>query len=250
MGANPLKGNFCAKTDIGRVRIVNEDQAKALANSRGDVLLLVCDGMGGGKKGDYASKFAIEQISEAFLNHPYRFSFLMVKNIVSGLKKTNFALFEQAQKEESYHNMGTTFIGALIRHHEIVIFNIGDSRCYGYEKKELSRYSDDQSYVEYLVKTGKIKQEEALTRPDRHILMNALGIYPTLSVDVQRFENRGQNILLCSDGLYNCVSEKDIARSLSTDESTVQKVDSLIELANLNGGSDNIALAYWEGKHD
>ena len=127
-----------------------------------------------------------------------------------------------------------------------MIANIGDSRAYLINKDKIKQLTEDQTYVHFLVETGKITSEQALTHPERHVLMNALGIYPSVSLTINVYPYQGESLLLCSDGLYNQVPEKDILSLVSTDERADQKVTSLICVANANGGSDNEGLAYWE----
>lgn len=243
------RGQYAARTDCGKVRMSNEDQSAAVTNERGDVLLIVCDGMGGQKKGDFASKAAIDSLVDAFsrrsrIYFPKRF-------LNQEVKKANREIFAQSEASPTYQGMGTTLVAALVIGEKLYVANIGDSRGYLYSRLGgLRRLTNDQTFVNYLCRTGKIGQEEAHVHPDRHVLMNALGIYPSASMDVSVFPYRGEAILLCSDGLYNNLSETEIRAILGTDERADQKVDNLILDANLAGGSDNIGIAYWEAIHD
>ena len=249
--AKRYKGNIAFKTDQGRVRINNEDQARAAINSSGDVLLVVCDGMGGQNKGDYASKLAVETVIDAFRHKEMKGLFMFRKMwLESVVKKANALIYDEAQKNEAYKDMGTTLVACYISGEKCLVLNVGDSRCYRLKDGVLERLSEDQTYVDYLYRTGKITKDETLSHPDRHVLMNALGIYPSCSMDVKTYPYHGERILLCSDGLYNNVSEGEISNAISTDERADQKVNSLINEANLNGGSDNIGIAYWEAFHD
>ena len=108
--------------------------------------------------------------------------------------------------------------------------------------------SEDQTYVAYLLRTEQITPEEALTHPKRHVLMNALGIYPSASIDLKVFPYLNEIVLLCSDGLYNNVPEEDIASVTKGNDSVEQKVNELIAIGNKNGGSDNIAVVLWEAQ--
>ena len=243
------EGSFACLTDRGRVRLTNEDQATALTNERGDVLLVVCDGMGGNKKGGYASKTAIESIVDSFSRRsrvlfPARF-------LNAAIKKANRAIFLEGDDDPSYQGMGTTLVAALITKNKLVVANVGDSRCYSYSRAQgLKRLTRDQTYVDYLVRTGKVDKEKTAAHPDRHVLMNALGIYPTASMDIDILDYHGESLLLCSDGLYNNLSDPEIRAILQTDDRPDQKARSLIIDANNNGGSDNIGVAYWEAFHD
>ena len=84
------------------------------------------------------------------------------------------------------------------------------------------------------------------SRADRHVLMNAMGIFPSASFDIKAFAYEGESILLCSDGLYNNLSEAEIKAVLASSDRVDEKASFLISEANANGGSDNIAVALWE----
>jgi protein phosphatase len=127
-----------------------------------------------------------------------------------------------------------------------LIANIGDSRAYMLVKGKLTQMTEDQTYVQYLLNTGKITPEQALSHPERHVLMNALGINPSVSLTLISKPYAGESLLLCSDGLYNSIPLPAIEAIITTDERADQKVLSLINEANSNGGSDNEGIAYWE----
>ena len=240
------KGLFAAATDIGKIRISNEDRANVLTNFAGDVFLLICDGMGGQNKGDYASKMACDFLTESFKRKratPYLLTRFWLRHVIN---EANSLIFKEASSKPAYSGMGTTCVAVYIQGEHMIVANIGDSRAYKYAYGRLERLTVDQTYVDYLYRTGRIKEEEKETSPERHVLMNALGIYPSCSIDLRVLPYKGEAILCCSDGLYNNVSEAEIRAVLSTDERPDQKVASLIAEANGNGGSDNIGVSYWE----
>ena len=210
-----LYGRYATKTDIGKVRMNNEDRVCALTNSRGNILLVVCDGMGGANKGDLASTTAIEVITQAF---------------------------------QKYQGMGTTITLVLIINDYMVVAQAGDSRAYSYRNRNLEQITEDQTYVQYLYRIGEITKEEIETHPKRHVLMNALGIYPSLDLDIKVRPYLCDAILVCSDGLYNNVPDKDLLSIMKGSDTPDQKVNELVSLANANGGSDNIAVAIWEAQ--
>lgn len=247
-----LRGTYAYKTDIGKVRSHNEDQAMALLNAAGEVFLIVCDGMGGANKGDVASKMAIDSLTQAFQNRKkLPFAFWDRHWFTRAAKAANAAIFNMADKNPAYKGMGTTLVAALISNHCLTIANIGDSRAYMITPNSIKQLTEDQTYVHFLVQTGKISEEQALTHPERHVLMNALGIYPSVSLTLSQMPYHGETLLLCSDGLYNQVSEKEILTLVNTDDRADQKVTSLILEANNNGGSDNEGISYWESlDHD
>ena len=245
-----LTGRFSYKTDIGKVRLNNEDQAVALTNASGNVLLIVCDGMGGQNKGDLASSLALNTIVSSFKSRKGFSNTYLAKLWVSkAIREANKSVYEQSQTNETYRGMGTTVTLLLIIKDVAILGHVGDSRCYFLKNRhDLVQISEDQSYVAYLVRTGQITPEEALTHPKRHVLMNAVGIYPSASIDVRAFPYLGEIVLLCSDGLYNNVPLSDITAILKGDDAVEQKVNELIAIGNKNGGSDNIAVVLWEAQ--
>ena len=246
-----IKGQFGFKTDIGCVRVTNEDQAIAMINASGNVLLCVCDGMGGHNKGDYASRLAIEMISDEFRKISVFINKLHVRWWLSRtIRAINKQIFKEAENDPTYKGMGTTMVLALFYKEEIFVLNIGDSRAYFVRYGDLRQLSDDQTYVDYLYHTGKISKEEMATSPERHILMNALGSFPSVSFSLHVYQNLRNPVLLCSDGLYNNATEKEMHSAIHTDDRIEQKIDTLIGIAKHNGGSDNIAVALWEASNN
>nr|MCR4562099.1 Stp1/IreP family PP2C-type Ser/Thr phosphatase [Bacilli bacterium] len=245
-----LKGTFAFKTDIGKTRTDNEDQAIVVLNTSDEVFMAVCDGMGGASKGDLASKIAIESLRDSFkAKKKNKWSYLDKLWITKAARIANHAIYSYAESHPSCQGMGTTMVVALLSDERLLIANIGDSRLYTITEEAISQLTTDQTYVKYLVDTKQISTEQAKTHPERHVLMNALGIYPSVSLDIDIIEYHGESILLCSDGLYNQVSEQEIKSICLTDERVDQKVKSLIIEANNNGGSDNVGIAYWESIH-
>ena len=245
-----LTGRFSYRTDVGKVRLTNEDQAIALTNASGNVLLIVCDGMGGQKKGDLASSLAVNTIVSSFKERKGFFNAYFAKVWVNKIiREANKNIYDQAQKNLNYQGMGTTVTLLLIIKDIAILANAGDSRCYFLKNHhDLVQMSEDQTYVAYLIRTGQITPKEALTHPKSHVLMNALGIYPSASVDIKTIPYLNEIVLLCSDGLYNNVPQEDIAAIVKGNDSIEQKVNELIAVGNKNGGSDNIAVVLWEAQ--
>ena len=245
-----LTGRFSYRTDIGKVRLTNEDQAIALTNASGNVLLIVCDGMGGQNKGDLASSLAIHTIVSSFKNKKGFNSAYFAKLWVSrAIREANRCIYEQSQSNDSYRGMGTTVTLLLLVKDVAVLGHVGDSRCYFLKNHhDLVQMTEDQTYVEYLVRTGQITPEQALTHPKRHVLMNAIGVYPSASIELKTFPYLGEIVMLCSDGLYNNVSFDDMSAILKGNDAVEQKVNELIAVGNKNGGSDNIAVVLWEAQ--
>ena len=156
-----VKGRFAYRIDIGRVRVSNEDQATVITNSEGDILMLVCDGMGGHNKGDFASRTAISVLSEAFKNKPkFIHPFFAKRWLSNQIRYANNEIYNAAYSNQAYKDMGTTLVAALIIEDRIIVANIGDSRAYAVRYNALERLTEDQTYVDYLYRTGKITKEE------------------------------------------------------------------------------------------
>ena len=247
MEKKSYSGTYAYKTDQGRVRKNNEDQALVLTNGEGEVLLVVCDGMGGANKGDLASDTAVSLIKHEF--EEKKSTDNKSKNrrwIVKVIRKANNDIYNKSQEIPGASGMGTTVVLALLVKDTLYLASLGDSRAYLDNSASIRQISEDQTYARFLEKTGQISHEEALSHPERHVLMNALGIFPSLALTVDILPYEGEKILLCTDGLYNQVADETIHAILSTDERADQKVSTLIGTANAAGGSDNSGIAYWE----
>lgn len=244
-----ITGQYSYKTDIGKVRMTNEDQVAATVNSKGDIFLIVCDGMGGQNKGELASSMAVSHLIDDF-NQTKFLNIIDVKIWLNWrIRVVNKEINNEARRNPLYRGMGTTLTAVVIFHDNYVLAQIGDSRLYQVTDDKLEQVSADQTYVNYLYRTGQITKEQMATHPRRHMLMNALGTYPSIDIDIVVKPYRNQTLMLCSDGLYNNVSDKTIASILKGSDTPEEKVNELISIANSNGGSDNIGIVIWEATY-
>jgi protein phosphatase len=139
--------------------------------------------------------------------------------------------------------MGTTFVGLLLADDFKLYASVGDSRIYGYNHKEFTQLSYDQTFTNALLQAGYINEKEAEIHPKKNMLLCAIGSSDESELDVQIKEINGEyNFLICSDGLYNMVDDKEICKIVSSSEVTSTKAMELIDLANINGGRDNISV--------
>ena len=155
-----------------------------------------------------------------------------------------------ALSAEEYKEMGTTLVSAIVAQKETVVFSVGDSRCYIVDQNDvLKQVTTDQTYVEMLFESGRITKEEMSSHPQKNLLVNAVGITPDVS-NVEEYVIKNEDyktLFLCSDGLYNMVSDKDIEKTLTIQGlTTKEKAKSLLKQALNNGGNDNIAIVIWE----
>lgn len=240
-------GIFSYKTDIGKVRKTNEDEALVLTNATGDIMLVVCDGMGGHVKGDVAARIAIDTMKNEFKNKVSFTNANDVKRFLSrATKKANDIIFQSAKENDLSKRMGTTMTVVIIRKNNLFVLNIGDSRAYLIDDNTIEQVTEDDSYVNYLYHLGKITLEEMDVHPKRHILMNALGLFQNANFEINVIHYDGCKVFLCTDGLYTMLSEEEMLSIITTSDSVDDKCDMLVKNANRNGGLDNIAVALWE----
>lgn len=234
-----------AMTDVGRRREVNQDFVYVTDEPIGPFpnLLVVADGMGGHKAGDFASKYTVEvlcrELKKTALDKPADI-LLHVVGIA------NHELIKAANTDIKLEGMGTTLVAATVIGNTLYFSNVGDSRLYLINDK-IRQISKDHSLVEEMVRLGGIKAEEAKNHPDKNIITRALGIQEEAEIDLFPFHvDPGNRYLLCSDGLSNMVEDTELCRLIQGDENLYDVGCRLILEANRNGGMDNIAVVLVE----
>lgn len=232
-----------SKTDKGRVRSDNQDAYFAGRISDNAVFAVVCDGMGGANAGNVASENAVRHISE-YIIRSYRDSMdisELEKTVRNAVTSANIELFDMSASEQSLSGMGTTAIIALIKDGESVIANVGDSRIY-LVNENIKQLTRDHSVVQSLIESGKITPEDAKYHPRKNVITRAIGAEGSVTADSSVIRlNRGDSLLLCTDGLSNYLDDNEILSVFkNTDISAVP--EALVEKANLNGGGDNITV--------
>jgi protein phosphatase len=251
-----------AATDAGQLRPDNEDSVLAR-----DGVYVVADGMGGHEAGEVASQLAIERI-EAILEDN---QLPTATDVVEAISTANGDIFRAAITNPAQRGMGTTVTAIAViadplagrgapnidendpaanpdiipaqPSEALVLANVGDSRTYLMRHNRLRRVTVDHSYVQELVATGHITEEEARTHPRRNIVTRALGIDPDVKVDWWTLPLiRGDRFLLCSDGLVDEVPDDDIVATLRDIDDPQEAADRLIAQANEAGGRDNVTV--------
>ncbi len=244
-----FKGSIYAVSDIGKKRKNNEDAAYC-AKSQYGIFLIVCDGMGGHRKGEVASKMVIDSLSLPFCSARHVFSTFRGKFFLSHhSKKVNKEIYRRAVSDDDYREMGTTESAALVCEDGTCIFSVGDSRVYSFSKTTgLTQVTKDQSYVGMLFETGRISKADMKNHPQRNLLTNAVGLNANLT-NYEEFvisNDSYDSLLLCTDGLYNMISEEDMTEVLSSALSTEEKAKELLSRALDAGGNDNVAIIILE----
>ena len=231
-----------ALTDTGRVRSMNQDYIYASPEKVGSLpdLFLVADGMGGHKAGDYASRFMVENLV-VYLTH--RHDGPCVTQIKEGIKTVNKALYEMSLEREEFQGMGCTLVAAVIEDGVLYAANVGDSRLYLIHEGSIREMTRDQSSVEEMVAMGMMQRGSADYNRKKNIITRAAGIRPDIVPDFFEEElERGDYILLCSDGLSNMVDNDTLCSIILSEGSLKEKAQRLIAEANERGGTDNIAV--------
>ncbi len=242
--------NVWGLTDIGLVRKENQDAYAVRKNDEsGHLICVVCDGMGGAKGGRVASTMAVQTfLNTCLANLRREMTTQAVQQVAEfAVAAANRAIYDCGLRDADLHGMGTTLVSAIIWDNQALFSNVGDSRAYLLRRTEveeidaISRITKDHSVVENLLDSGDITEEEALRHPNRLLVTRVLGPEqeaPSDSYSLQLLS--GDYILLCTDGLVDTVSAREIAREVldNTDDNTC--LTRLLELAKRNGAADNV----------
>lgn len=233
-----------AKSDVGKVREINED-AFYISNSLDEIqLYMLADGMGGYNGGEIASKLAIQSAKNYIENNFKEIEKdkdSIIQLIGSSIEYANMVVYEKAKENKELSGMGTTLEVCLIYNNRAFIGHVGDSRIYRIRKEFMRKLTQDHSYVQKLVKDGTITQEEAAHHPQKNMLMKALGCNAFVEPDVMVKGFLKDDILIMnSDGLTNLVSQEEIFKEAK--KNIEQATKNLVQMANDNGGYDNITV--------
>lgn len=233
------------KTDQGLVRGKNEDHIY-LSEKLG--LVVVADGMGGHTSGETASELAVTALCDYFQKDqpvisPYNYSYSETTNrLNAAIMLANQIVYEAALKSPGLSGMGTTIAAAALTGNQLSFAHIGDSRIYLVRSGNIEQLTNDHSFVQEQIKWDRITREEAARSVMKNILTRAVGIDSDVSADLGELTVLQSDILLlCSDGLYNMVSDEEILEIISCAGNVHAASEILINAANENGGNDNIS---------
>jgi serine/threonine protein phosphatase PrpC len=248
-----LKGKIAsvALTDTGKVREHNED---TIAFDVDIGLLVLADGMGGYNAGEVASGIAVktilnlvrESVDRQDLRAVDRESGMSRPSIIlrDAIHRANKIIYQTARTQPNCEGMGTTVVSALFFDNKVSIAHVGDSRLYRLRSEKYEQLTMDHSLLQELVDRGFYSAEEAQRAANKNYVTRALGVEPSVEVEVQEFPvQKGDTFALCSDGLSDMVEDDDMHLTLSTFGANLDTVaKQLIQLANDNGGRDNISV--------
>lgn len=235
-------------THVGRQRQHNEDSFLVEDNAR---LYLVADGMGGHAAGEIASRIAVDSISEFILHtkeddgtwpHAYDEHYRRTTNrLMAAVRMANTRVLEAMRKDARLRGMGTTIVACMADNETMSVAHVGDSRVYLIRGNQLSRITNDHSWVFEQVQAGMLSEAEAEKHPLRNVITRALGGALQVTPDAQEIEiQSGDVFLLCSDGLTGMVPEEEILRIVSNHADLEDACQQLIDIANERGGLDNV----------
>jgi protein phosphatase len=239
-----------ARSDVGRVRKNNEDSFRAEPALE---LFVLSDGMGGQASGEVASALAVETVVDycraaagengapEFCGEPTPGLSERTNRLASAIRLANRKIFESGANDPARKGMGATIVACWIADRRLSLAHVGDSRVYLLRSGSFEQLTADHSLVADLVRSGILTPQQAEVSEQQSILTRALGTQPAVQVDAdEQLLLLGDVLLLCSDGLSRTVTNPEIASTLETHPDPQKAVDRLIELANENGGEDNV----------
>ncbi len=229
-------------TDIGKKRKLNQDYVFTSEIPVGHLpnLFLVADGMGGHNAGDYASRYTIETIVEDIGSSSNDSPVIVLEKAI---QSANRLIRQKSFEDEDLSGMGTTVVAATIDDDRLCVANVGDSRLYVINNREIKQITRDHSLVEEMVRMGGLQREQARSHPDKNIITRAIGAQDEVEIDFfQMTLSKDDIILMCSDGLTNMIDDEEIRMILQGQRDIVEKAETLVNAANNNGGKDNIAV--------
>ena len=242
MSERTVLGRSAGATDTGRRRRRNED-----AYVCEPPLFAIADGMGGAQAGEVASRLAAAVLEEGGLDHGAADD--GEERVASLIQEANRRVFQRASEDAATSGMGTTMTVALVDGETgaIAFGHVGDSRAYRVRDGELEQLTQDHSLVGELVRSGKISPEEAESHPQRSVITRALGTEADVDVDTFTREAEPDDVyLLCSDGLTDMLSDREILELLDGAPALDVAARRLVEAANSRGGEDNITVVVFE----
>jgi PPM family protein phosphatase len=249
----PNRYAVAALSDVGKKRPGNED---SFGYSVEHGVFVVCDGMGGAAAGEVASAMAVNEVLRLLKGRAVDENTPLEKHVVEAVRAANQAILSRAEKNSKLAGMGTTLVGLVAVGSRVLVFNVGDSRCYRMrnaaraesepdqskpEQSRLQQITLDHSLVQEQVRLGRMTNDEALHSPLRSMITRALGTQAGIEPDLFELKAEpGDIFMLCSDGLTNELADPSIESLLAADLPLDALCASLVAAANEAGGRDNI----------
>jgi len=225
-------------TDTGKTRTSNEDCILCVPALG---VALLADGMGGHSAGEVASRTAVDTV-HAILKQTIR-GVSPHERLETALQAAHSVIREKAKHSIRCRGMGTTFIGIIIENGYLHHAHVGDSRLYLLREQQLTAVTHDHSLLQEFIDQGLYSREEAEQKVSRNILTRALGLEPQVIIDYDYLKiNKGDRFLLCSDGLYDMLSEHELGALLGRSHDVEGIALDMLELANARRSKDNVSV--------
>ena len=233
-------------TDQGCVRKQNQDAFQIEKLDRSTLLCVVCDGMGGAKSGNVASQLAADvfcrEVENSWIPGQNRDKTSQI--LQTAVKLANITVFDQSRQIEEFEGMGTTLVAVLVQGKNATVVNVGDSRAYKIDRMGIRQITKDHSLVQLMVDRGEIAPEVARTYPGKNLITRAIGTEPTVMTDVFQTElEKGDCLLLCSDGLSNMMDDQEILFEVAHGVNKQLCCQRLLDIVKGRGAPDNVTSA-------
>lgn len=244
---------FVAKSDVGKRRKNNEDSFFAKIYNENVALFIVADGLGGYASGEVASSIITETISNYVEENINILTTKSDEQIINKIRRivleANKKIYNLEKTDIKYDNMGSTIVLVLKVKDSLYYTSIGDTRLYHIDSnfKKIQQITVDDTYVNELIKTNIINEEEAKVHPQKHMLTKAVGITKELEFEVEKLNISDGYLMLCSDGLTNMLEDKEILKIIK-DNDFESLAETLVYESNENGGYDNITVIVIKGE--
>lgn len=231
-----MEWQIATQTHVGKVRSINED---ALLVVKDYPLFTVADGMGGHQAGEVASQMIIDDQAKLSLGATLGHAQVQIERT---LLHTNQQIVDYGKRELAGVTVGSTVVTMIAQDHKAVCIWAGDSRLYRVRDHKLEQLTEDHSYVAELLRDGLISEEEARHHPSANMITRAIGVVPNVALSVKAFDvYPGDSYLLCSDGLYNEVSDEELLQAIVSADVYRSSVQ-LLNLCLQRQARDNITF--------
>ena len=206
-------------------------------------LFVAADGLGGHAAGEVASRLAVEVLKDSIITN-YNIFREKKNSIINAIQLANTKILQESAKDAKLAGMGTTIVVVQIEHDRAIVAHVGDSRVYLVREDTIIQLTKDHTIAEEYIRAGMLTKEEALYNPYRHALSRALGTSADAGVEISDLKlHSGDTLLLCTDGLTNMMTDKEILIAVRESAPHPEKItEQLINRANRNGGIDNITV--------
>jgi len=237
---------FVAKTDVGLRRSNNEDSYFAKKYSDEVSLYIVADGLGGYEGGEIASRLLTIKMSRYFeehLNDDLKDESIVSDVLLTALDKINGEIYKMEKSSPKYNGMGTTIVLVAVIYNKVYYLSVGDSRLYyiSNDRNSIKQITEDDTYVNTLLKTNAIEQKDVENHPQKHVLTKAIGVFKDIKTELHALNETSGYLLLCTDGLTNMLDNEAILQVLQM-KKFENTANEYIKKANENGGVDNTTV--------